>query len=71
MTNDTQLTLNMIRYQLRGLEREIARLQEKLALAAPPATPPRSFAALRGIWADVVFDEQDIEASRLKMPEGL
>lgn len=71
MVTDTQVLLQMMRQQVRSLEREIIYLQAKMAQSAPPATPPRPFSALRGIWADVVFDEQDIQASRLKMPEDL
>lgn len=66
-----QVRLNMIQMQLNWLEREIAALRQEIARSAPVANPPRTFADLRGVWADVVFDEQDIQASRLKLPEGL
>ncbi len=71
MTIDAQLMLTLMRQQLLWLEREILLLQEKIAQAAPPPNPPRTFESLRGIWAGVVFDEEDFQASRLILPEGL
>jgi hypothetical protein len=61
----------MIQMQLNWLEREIAALRAEIAQSAPSANPPRTFADLRGLWADVVFDDEDIQASRLKLPQGL
>ncbi|TAH53696.1 MAG: hypothetical protein EYC68_02820 [Chloroflexota bacterium] len=72
MSTDTlQFQLNMIEMQLKRLERQVALLRQEIARSAPTANPPRTFSQLRGVWADVVFDEQDFEASRLKLPEGL
>jgi len=70
-TETLQLQLNMLQMQVNWLERQIALLRQEISRSTPAATPPRTFSQLRGIWADVVFDEQDIEASRLKLPEGL
>lgn len=72
MSTDTlQVQLNMIEMQLKWLERQVTLLRQEIARNAPSANPPRTFSQLRGIWADVVFDVQDIQASRLKLPEGL
>jgi len=72
MSTDTlQVQLNMIEMQLKWLERQVALLRQEIARSAPAANPSRTFSQLRGVWADVVFDEQDIQASRLKLPEGL
>lgn len=72
MSTDTlQVQLNLIEMQLKQLERRVALLRQEIARSAPAAKPPRTFADLRGVWADVVFDEEDFEASRLKLPEGL
>ena len=65
-----QVRLNMIQMQLIWLEREIASLRQEIARETP-AKPPRTFSQLRGVWAGVVINEEDFEASRLKLPEGL
>lgn len=65
-----QVRLNMIQMQLNWLEREIAALRQEIARETP-AKPPRTFSQLRGVWAGVVINEEDFEASRLKLPEGL
>lgn len=72
MSTDTlQFQLNMIEMQLKRLERQVALLRQEIARSAPAANPPRTFSQLRGVWADVVINEKDFEASRLKLPEGL
>jgi hypothetical protein len=70
-TETLQLQLNMIQKQLNWLEREIAILRQEIARSTPSTNPPRTFRQLRGVWAGVVVNEEDFQASRLKMPEGL
>lgn len=71
MSVDAQVMLNMIRQQLSWLEREVAMLHQTLAQPSHKDMPPPTFESLRGIWAGVVFSEEDFQASRLKLPEGL
>ena len=71
MPNDLRLRLEMIQMQLTRLEREMVLLRQALGGSDVPSTAQRSFESLRGIWSGVVFDEQDIRASRLQLPEGL
>jgi hypothetical protein len=71
MMIDVQMRLDMLQQQLRWIEREIRFIRAQVAKSAPSTTPPRPFSELRGVWDGVVFDEDDIRASRLKMPEGL
>lgn len=68
---DVQIRLDMLHQQLRWIEREILFLRAQVAKSAPSSAPSRPFSELRGVWTGVVFDEQDLLASRLKMPEGL
>lgn len=72
MSTDTlQAQLNMIELQLKSLERQVALLRQEIARSTPAANPPRTFSQLRGVWAGVVINEEDFEASRLKLPEDL
>lgn len=70
MTIDAQVMLDMMRQQLNWIEREMFLLRQMLNQPASKETPP-TFESLRGIWAGVVFDEEDFQASRLRLPEGL
>ncbi len=60
----------MMRQQLNWIEREMSLLHQMLEQSSPQEPPP-AFESLRGAWAGVVFDAEDFEASRLKLPEGL
>ncbi len=71
MTLEAQVRLNLIRQQLNWLERELAMLRQSLDQSSPKETPPPTFESLRGVWAGVIFDEEDFQASRLRLPEGL
>ncbi len=71
MTIEAQVRLNLIRQQLNWLERELAMLRQTLDQSLPKDAPPPTFESLRGVWAGVVFDEEDLQASRLRLPEGL
>ena len=71
MSIDAQVMLNMIRQQLNWLERELAMLHQALGQPSPQDTPPPTFESLRGIWAGAIFNEEDFQASRLRLPEGL
>ena len=71
MSVDAQVMLNMIRQQLDWLEREVAMLHQTLGQPSYKDMPPSTFESLRGIWAGVIFSEEDFQASRLRLPEGL
>ncbi len=71
MSVNAQAMLNMIRQQLNWLEREVAMLHQTLGQPSSKDMPPPTFESLRGIWAGVIFDEEDLQASRLRLPEGL
>ena len=71
MSIDAQVMLNMIRQQLNWLERELAMLHQTLGQPSPKDLPPPTFESLRGVWAGVTFNEEDFQASRLRLPEGL
>ena len=71
MTLDVQSRLQLLQMQVNLIEREIMLLREQVARSQPPANLPRTFASLRGIWADVVVNEEDIQAARLKLPDDL
>lgn len=66
-----QVRLNMIQMQLKWLEREVASLRAELARTAPPSNPLRTFSQLRGVWAGIIINDEDFQAARLKLPEGL
>jgi len=70
MTIDAQVMLDMMRQQLNWIEREMFLLRQVLNQPASKEMPP-AFESLRGIWAGVVFDEEDFQASRIRLPEGL
>jgi hypothetical protein len=67
---DAHVMLDMIRQQLNWLERELALLHQTLSQPLPNDPPP-TFEALRGVWAGVIFNEEDFQASRLRLSEGL
>lgn len=72
MSVDTlQFRLDMLQLQVRSLEREIESLRREIALAASPVNPPRTFNQLHGVWAGVVINEEDFQASRLGLPDEL
>ncbi len=71
MSIDAQVMLDMIRQQLNWLERELTLLHQTLSQPSPKDLPPLTFEALRGVWAGVIFNEEDFQASRLRLPEGL
>ncbi|MCC7163816.1 MAG: hypothetical protein IT331_15075 [Anaerolineae bacterium] len=71
MLTDTEITLNRMRQQLLWLERELFALQKRITQSTPLPKTPRPFSALRGVWADVVVNEEDFEAARLKAPKDL
>jgi hypothetical protein len=70
MALDVKFKLDMMRQQLNWIEREMLILREKLN---QPGTgvAPISFESLQGIWAEVVFNEDDFKSSRLQLPENL
>ena len=70
MTIDVRTRLDMLRLQLNWIEREMFLLRQMLNQPVPKETPP-TFESLRGIWEGVVFSEEDLQASRLRLPEGL
>lgn len=71
MTLDTQVMFDVIRQQLHWLERELFMLREALKESPVQVKSLRTFESLRGIWAGVVFDDEDFQASRLKLPVDL
>ena len=71
MSMDAQVMLDMIRQQLNWLERELAMLHQTLGQLSPKDMPLPTFESLRGVWAGVIFNEEDFQASRLRLPEGL
>lgn len=70
MALDAKFKLDMMRQQLNWLEREMIILREKLDQTGSEGTPI-PFESLQGIWADVVFTEEDFKSSRLQLPENL
>lgn len=68
---DLQTRLDQLQQQVKWIERELLYLRRQVAKTAPAADSPRSFEALRGIWEGVAFDEEDLQASRWQLPEGL
>ena len=71
MPLDLQTQLQLLQMQVDLIQREINLLREQVAQSQPPSNPPRTFASLRGIWADVVIIDDDIRASRLELPKDL
>jgi hypothetical protein len=71
MSKDVQVMLNMIRQQLNWLERELAMLHQALGQPSSPESSPPTFESLGGVWAGVSFSDEDLQASRLRMPQGL
>lgn len=70
MALDAKFKLDMMRQQLNWIEREMLILRGKLNQPGSDGTPI-SFESLQGIWADVVFNEDDFKSSRLQLPENL
>ena len=71
MSKDVQVMLNMIRQQLNWLERELAMLNQALGQPSSQGTLPPTFEALGGVWAGVIFSDEDLQASQLRLPQGL
>lgn len=72
MALDTELTLDMLRVQLRWMEREMSalrRLVDQIQESQPQ--PHRSFASLAGVWKGVVVNDEVFESARLTAPEGI
>jgi hypothetical protein len=67
---ENHVMLDILRQQLNWIEREILLLRKTLE-QLPPQEPPPTFESLRGVWAGVVFDAEDLQASRLTLPEDL
>jgi hypothetical protein len=70
MTIGTELTLGMIRVQLRWLEREMAALR-RLVDQVQDFQPQASFENLAGVWQDTIFSDEDIWSSRLRVAEDI
>ena len=68
---DARVLLDMMRLQLNYLEREMLTLQRTMPASDTLPTARPTFAALRGAWAGVIVTEQDLQAARLALPEGL
>lgn len=72
MSLDTELTLDMMRAQLRWLEHEMSalrRLVDQVQESQPQ--PRRSFESLEGIWEGVVFSEEDFQSARITVSEDI
>lgn len=72
MALDTELTLDMLRAQLRWMEREMSalrRLVDQIQESQPQ--PQRLFASLAGVWKGVVVNDEDFESARLTAPEDI
>jgi hypothetical protein len=61
----------MLQQQIKWIEHELLYLRTQVTKTTPSTDPPRTFESLRGIWEGVVFNEEDCQASRWKLPEGL
>ena len=68
---DLQTRLDQLQQQVRWIERELLYLRTQVAQTVPSTDPPRTFESLRGVWQGVVFNDEDFQASRWKLPEGL
>ena len=68
---DIQTRLDHLQQQVQWIEREILYLRMQVAKTAPSTEPPHSFEALRGIWEEAAFNEEDFQASRWQLPEEL
>lgn len=72
MSLDTELTLDMMRAQLRWLEYEMSalrRLVDQVQESQPQ--PRRSFESLEGIWEGVIFSEEDFQSARITVSEDI
>lgn len=67
---DLQTRLDQLQQQIKWIERELLYLRTHVAQAAPPSDAA-SFESLRGVWQEVVFNDEDFQISRWQLPEGL
>ena len=68
---DLQTRLDQLQQQVKWIERELRYLRMQVAQTAPSTDSPRTFEALQGIWEGVAFNDEDFQASRWQLPEGL